>query len=296
MALNAVYTQNAGNVGGASGNGDFDSPADVPAGTIAFFPADGGSSISINDTTDNKFEDQGEIQIVLGTPDGPRITNIIDAGDVTVSSLAHAAPAKQVTNVTPETVSEDQYITLKTTNLERGYEPYKRRSFTVEAEASDTVGDIVDKLVTAINNREDGLAGYEGSTVTAANNADVLQLTADEFGEIFDVGVDFEATVNAATAPTEGTGTGEQVRSMEERVTAFYGRYNEEDPILGSLDDVDIYAVESNNYDLITIRQETDYDRAINKSARFQDVVLALEEGLDKTHVNSFFANQGVSL
>lgn len=296
MALNQVFAQNAGAVGGTNGAGGFASPDAVPADTIAFFPTDGGASISINDTTDNKFEDQGEIQIVLGTPDGHRLTNVIDAGSVDVSSLAHSAPAQQVTEVTPSAVSTDQFINLKITNLEQGYEPYQRRNFEIEAESSDTVSDLVDKFVTAINGREDGLVGYEGSTVTATNNAGTLVLTADEVGEIFDVGADFDASVSTTTAPSAGTGSGADVISMEDRVTGLYGRFNEENNILGSLDGVDLFAVESNSYDLITIRQETSFDRAINVSAQYQDVVLALEVGLDKTHVNSFFANQGVSL
>lgn len=296
MALNQVFAQNAGEIGGTGGAGGFASPDAVPSDTIAFFPTDGGSSISLNDTTDNKFEDQGEIQIVLGTPDGHRVTNVIDAGSVEVSSLAHAAPAQQVTEVTPSAVSTDRSLSLKITNLEQGYEPYPRRNFEIQAKSADSVSDLVDKFVTAINEREDGLVGYEGSTVTASNNAGTLVLTADEVGEIFEVGLDFEATVSTTTAPSAGTGSGADVIEMEDSVTSLYGRFNEENNILGSLDEVELFAVESNDYDLITIRQETNFDRAINVSAQYQDVVLALEVGLDKTHVNSFFANQGVSL
>jgi len=395
MALNQVLVQNTGEINGAGGNGDFATPDEVPAGTIAFFPASGGSSIDISST---QLENQGEILIVRGTPDGHRITNILDAEDLRVDSLAYQAPSAQVTEVDVGTVSEDTFLSLKITNLEQGYEPYDRRTFEIEALSGDTEVDIITKFADAFLSRPDAIMGEEGSTVLAAGNASVefvpssaggsanpatitidgqsydiqwdtdktttvsnfidanagvilsrhgirlsengdnnlvltfvnnaltvndvshddnsgsldsdtdlaqnntaataLRLEAKENGEIFDVAaIGLEPTITAVTDPVEGSGTGEQVREMESRVTAVTtGRYNVEDPVLGSLDDVDLFADEANTYDLVILRQETDYNRAINKSARWQDVVLALETGLDKTHINSFLSNHGVSL
>jgi hypothetical protein len=393
MALNQVLVQNTGEINGAGGNGDFATPDEVPAGTIAFFPASGGSSIDISST---QLENQGEILIVRGTPDGHRITNILDAEDLRVDSLAYQAPSAQVTEVDVGTVSEDTFLSVKITNLEQGYEPYDRRTFEIEALSGDTEVDIITKFADAFLSRPDAIMGEEGSTVLAAGNASVtftpsagansgageitidgttynitwdtdatttvdnfisangdtilsrhgirlsndsgdlvltfvnnaltvgdvshdddsgslsagidlaqsdtaatsLRLEAKENGEIFDVAaIGFEPSITAVTDPVEGSGTGEQVREMESRVTAVTtGRYNVEDPVLGSIDDVDLFADEANTYDLVILRQETDYNRAINKSARWQDVVLALETGLDKTHINSFLSNHGVSL
>jgi len=391
--LNQVLVQNSGDVGGSGGNGAFNSPDDVPEGVIAFFPANGGSSIDISDGTNNKIEGQGDIIAALGTSEEPIISNILHSGHLDVYSKAYSAPSKQKVTLAPETQSEDKVgLGFKITNLEQGYEPFPRNTFDVRVKSTDTAVDIVNKLIDAVLdfpasmvNGEGGPTVYAGSDLvlqfaladgggsgggitidgdiyaatwdtdaatTAANfvsqhgdaimdshgikvtvdnsdnldlafvnssldngdvtatNGDVdytkteqtakslLVLEAKEYGQFFEVGYvgDWDPTITQTASYAEGTGTYDQVLEMEKSVFGFRGRYVQDDGILGRQDDPTTFADKSTNYDLIILRQKTDNDRAINKQSELQDIVLALATGIDKTDVNSFFGNQGVSL
>jgi len=303
MALNTVLTHNdaAGEIGGASGNGDFDTPSDVPEGVLAFFPAtSAGNSINLNDTNNAKFEDQGRIIAVLGTEEGeaPRRTNPFVAGETEVSSLSYQAPSLQKTIVAPETVSEETVVGIKISSVEQNTYPYDRQSITFQADSSMTKNDISSKLRDRINELEDGVNGEGDVDVTASvNGSDNLVLEADNAGDIFHVAIlgDLEATVTRDTDPTPGSGTGEQVVEMEENVFGILGRTQVDDGILGRQPDPKVFADPDGDYNLITLRVETNYDEAINPANKFQDIKLAFETPNDFTHLNSFFENQGVS-
>jgi len=395
--LNEVFVQNSGAVGGSGGDGDFSSPAAVPDGVIAFFPADGGNSIDISNGTNNKFEDQGPIQVVRGTPDGPIVTNVVDPSEITVESQAYTAPRKQVDHITPVTLSSDtRGIGFKVTSWDMNdQEPYERHTYDTQILSGDTTDDIIDKLiqqvlnlpVSGVNNEGypqvyagsdqvsevvpssgsasgqavvtiDGtdyditwdtdktttvsnfIADHEAA-IWAAHGIRIQENTSDNNLELWYVNTDlqhsdigtsdgsstalslneqstrdnvrleareygdtFQTSVIGSWSPTvstnqdfrEGTGSYEQIKDMEEYVHGFQGRYQVDDGILGRQEDLPVFAVTGNTYDLIILRSPNDVDRSVNKMADPQDIVLALETGVDKTHVNSFFGNQGVSL
>lgn len=395
--LNEVLVQNSGEVGGTGGNGNFNSPDDVPEGVIAFFPDDGGNSVDISNGTNNKFENQGELQVVLGTSDGPIVTNPIDPSESEVKSQAYKAPQAQVDTLTPTTLSSDKKgigfkITAQNMN---DNEPLHRKTYDTTILSSDSATDIVDKIVntfqdapeSAVNYPEGAKKVYVGSDAvteitpssgaasgqavvtidgtdyditwdtdktttvsaflaahkntiwdvhgvravengsnnlelwyvnTSLDNADVstsdgastalaqsetqaktkVRLEAKEVGDFFTTSFvgDWSPTVSTSKRFQEGTGSFEQVKEYEDDVKGFFGRYTEDDGILGRQDPLPNRAAKGNTYDLITLRSPNDIDRSINKQANPQDIVLALETSVDKTHVNSFFENLGVSL
>lgn len=169
MALNTVFAQNSGNVGGGNstdgnvGNGDFATPADVPDGVIAFFPLNGGRSI---DLSSNSLSDFDKLVAVLGTPvdQVPRRTNILEPADITVTSLGFAAPQTQVTEVTPYTVSSESSVGVKVSG-QVGNQPEPRRTASFVADSSMTQVDLINELISQINSWEDPInAGADGVT------------------------------------------------------------------------------------------------------------------------------------
>jgi hypothetical protein len=304
MALNTVLTQNEGNIGGGTsgnsniGNGDFATPADVPDGIITFFPLS-GSSI---DLTSNSLSDFNQVQAVLGTPDGraPRRTQAFRPSETRVQALAHQSEQAQQTEVTPETVSEETYVGLKIISIEEGNQPRPMRVADFFAQAGHSQQDIAQEFADIINGWEDPInAGAHGVTgdmdVTASADSGTLTITAENAGDIFDVAVvgDHNPSITQAQDPKPGSGTGEQVIEMEESVRGILGRTQVENGLLGEQDDVRIFAEAGLDYDLVTLRIETDYDESINPANRFQDVKLALETSIDKSAINNFL---GISL
>jgi len=394
--LNEVFVQNKGSVGGTGGNGDFSSPAAVPEGVIALFPADGGNSIDISDGTDNKLEDQGPLQVVRGTSDGPIVTNVIHPSELTVESRAYQAPRKQVDHFSPVTVSEDhRALGFKITSWDMNdQEPFDRHTYDTHILAADSKDQIITKMINQVLNMPVSMVNNEGlpqvyagsdqvsevvpssgsgsgqavitidgtdypitwdtdKTTTVSNfiaanadgvwaahgirlvegddnnlelhyvnsalqNSDIgvsdgsstsltlneqssrdnVRLEAKNYGDTFVTSIfgRWNATVTTNQDFREGTGSYEQVKDMEEYVHGFQGRYQVDDGILGRQEDLPTFAQEGGTYDLITLRSPNDIDRSVNKQADPQDIILALETGVDKTHVNSFFGNQGVSL
>lgn len=392
-----VLPQNTDRFGGPGGDGDYASPEDVPEDVIALFPKGGGSSIDVSDTTNNKFENQGEVRFVLGTADGPVITNPIDAGEVEVLSRSYLSVQRQVFRLDVGTVSSDQVLGFKIRKYdEEGFEPYNYWTFDDEALSGDTETEIIDKLINAangaasspvnderqipvwagsdhvaqvsitnvadqggqasieiegtsynitwdtdanttannfVNNHGDEILAAHGVRVTvdASDNLDFagersdidqgdygvtdggvidlslteqqakehLRLEVKEVGDVISLSYPYSwepTSVTEDTSYRNGSGEGEEVGELERQVWGtMHTRYIEGNGILGRLDDPPRFSEDGNQYHYIIIRSDAGLDPAITKSYQNQDILLALENDLTFTDINSFFANQGVS-
>lgn len=199
--LSQVFVQNDGEIGGSGGNGAFGDPSAVTDGVIAFFD-EAGNSI---DLSSNSISDYSKLQIVRGET-YPRISSLLDGSKITVNELAYAAPAKQVATVDIGTISQDDYLTIRTDNREQGYEPRDRRSYEIEALSGDSEADLIDKFVDAINSREDSINGYEGSSVYAGTDQTVtVEIDTFNGGDTETVtidGTDYTETLDTDEATT----------------------------------------------------------------------------------------------
>lgn len=298
MALNQVLVNTAGNEpGGSGGAGDFADPGEVPDGTLAFFPPGDANSVDISSGTGNAFTDYSMLQAVVGNDQGPpRRTNPFDPTETQVHSLAFQSGQVNKWEVDIATVSSETYLGVKITSEEEGSQPYPQRTATLHADSSMSAQAIAQDLADKINEWEEPI--HEGATgvtgdmdVTASASSGVLTISAENVGDFFHVATVGEYTPNSVTEtqnPTQPSGTGSQVIEMEESVFGILGRTQVDDGILGRQPDPRVFADASNDYDLITLRVETNYDKSINPANRFQDIKLALETGVNKTNINSF--------
>lgn len=208
---------------------------------------------------------------------------VIPVSELSVSDLAYAAPAIQQTDVeVPSGPSGGAFWTLKITNLESGNQPFQRRSFEVEVGDNESASDIAQKFADAINEAEDSINDWEGASVTANANSAVVEITAKEAGDIFDVATrNFDEVSNSTvTQPTPGVGTPDQVARREADDDGTLGRYVESTNLLGSIEGPATYTDPAGQYDLLTFTFDGDSEKAVNKSIARQTYMVALESAV----------------
>lgn len=294
--INEVFVQNTGTAFEDDGTTDLTGIPDLSVQLVNLGrDVDGG--YAYGETIDTSaevvagrtIEDYDTVQLVFR--DGDTEAEVfksapLDVATLEVSDVAYAAPAEQVTEVEiPSGPTGGDFWTIKITNLESGAQPFDYRSYEVEVEDGEAAADIVQKFVDAINNREDSINDFEGSSVTAAVNSGdstILDLTANDVGDIFDVATqEFDAvSIDTTTNPTIGQGTYEQVLDYEERTRGTLGRYVQPNNILGALEQPTLYADTSGEYDLLNISAENDYDKGMNKSIQRLVYMVALESAV----------------
>jgi len=207
---------------------------------------------------------------------------VIPVSELVMSDLTYTAPAQQQTDVDIPAASADGFWSIKIVNVESGNQPFEYRTFEVEVSNGDSASTVAQAFADAINEAEDQINDYEGASVTANNNAGVLELTADDVGDIFKVATQgFEAnSITTVTDPTEGVGTPEQVQRYEADDDGTLGRYVESTNLLGSIEGPATYADPSGQYDLLTFTFDGDSEKAVNKSIARQTYIVALESAV----------------
>lgn len=289
-----VFVQNTGTAFEDGGTTDFtgipdlsvqlvNAGKDVTNGSAYGETIDTATDVNTNSLT---VADYDKIQLVFrdsNTDAEVFKSPVLEVDTLEVSDLLYTPSQVQVTEVEmPAAPTGGETFTLKITNLESGAQPFEYRSYEIEAEDGDSAANVVTKFVAAINSREDSINDFEGSSVTAAvNNGDStkLDLTANDVGDVFDVATqNFDPVSVSTTNPTMGVGTYEQVLRAEENTRGTLGRYVQSTNILGSLPEPPTYADPANNYDLLNITAENDYDQSMNKSVQRITYLVALEE------------------
>ncbi len=278
-SVQQTFVQNTGNVGGDPADLPA-TPADVANGEIVAF-AD-GSPVDMSASTLSSFN---EVVLVRGTAYEPILSVIHSKGVRTVKN-EYAAPQTQVTEVDfGGDATEAEEITFKVINLEQGYEPFPRVNASLYLEGDETAADLAQRIADKIN-------ANERATVSVAVAGSVLTLTADEAGEVFEIGLTGkffnDATVTVTNNPSTGNGSAESVKIAELATRGTYTRYNQEDNLLGSVDDPPTFADGSLNYDMFNVLHENDNDTAINRSFAYNQILIAVATGLDTANLENF--------
>lgn len=309
--LTEVLVQNSGTFADDDGTDDLTGITD---GTIQVVDVDAGETVSLGTEVNNGNDVTNYDRIRLYRRDGDTIVRspVLDVDDLVVTNLAYQAPQEQQRTLTiPSGPAGGDSWTIKIVNAEDGHTPLDTfRSYEVEVDDNEAAGDIVNKFAEAIAQREDSINGYEGSSVTpvvssysgsvsgidvdGGLNADELRLEANDDGtdgdlqDIFYVAAqDFDPTIADTQDPRTGTGTYEQVLSLEESLDAYRGRYVEEDGLLGNLADLPTYAQSGGNYRILNFQYGGNNDRAINKSIDRQEVLVAAESAVSFTDTDA---------
>lgn len=282
-SIQQILIVNAGLIGG--------DPADLPAdpteldeGELAFFD-DEGNAIDLSATTITDFD---RLIAVLGLGGGEYArTSILANRFDQISKTAYQAPTAQVSTLTvPDNPADnEEEITLKVTNLENGFQPHDRINASLYVTGGETGADLAQAFADLIN-------ANKSSTVTASTSGADLTLTADEAGEIFTVGLSGSflegTTVTQSTDPSVGNGSWQDVRVAEKATAGTLGRYNQEDGLMGSVDFPTSLVSQGGEYDLYNLLHKNDQDDAINRSFKYQQVVIAAESDADTTNLDSF--------
>jgi len=292
-AFKRVYTQNTGTAF-EDASSDLTTVPDktvqlVNAGRSTVGNAAPGDAIDVAtefESNSNTISDFDEVRLLFRDADirdglidqSP----IVPVSELVMSDLTYTAPQQQQTDVDIPAASVDDFWAIKIVNVESGNQPFEYRTFEVEVSNGDSASTIAQAFADAINNAEDQINDYEGASVTANNNAGVLELTADDVGDIFNVATSgFEAnSISTVTNPTEGVGTPEQVQRYEADDDGTLGRYVESTNLLGSIEGPATYADPSGQYDLLTFTFDGDSEKAVNKSIARQTYVVALESAV----------------
>jgi len=287
-AFKRIYVQNNGNFS-EDGSSDLTTGPDKTAHLVNAGPAttadtDVGDAIDIaaENTNTNDITTFDNVRLAFRDGDFLDQSPVIPVSDLVVSDLTYTAPSQQQTDVDIPAASADGFWSIKIVNVESGNQPFEYRTFEVEVSNGDSATTIAQAFADAINEAEDQINDYEGASVTANNNAGVLELTADDVGDIFKVATQgFEAnSITTVTDPTEGVGTPEQVQRYEADDDGTLGRYVESTNLLGSLPEPPTYVQSGGQYDLLTFTFDGDSEKAVNKSIARQTYVVALESAV----------------
>lgn len=257
---------------------DVDYPSAVASGRIAAFNADDFAAGTLDLTTSVFGQQSGAIKKVVfvqGTGADAVQLPAIDVSKVrNVKNVVYAAPAAQVTDVTLATLTGS--ITLKVVRVDPGFRPNSTASVDVTVTGL-TLAQIATAFVAALN-------AHRNKFFTAAvQDTTKIRITGDA-GVSFQVAVDgVTPTITAITAPTAGTGTEAQLKSLEEQAWGANVTNRIYLPILP-----DRYA--SGNYDLFTFEAPTNTTAEISKSNQWMEVTLAVTTTATAIDLEAFFA------
>lgn len=287
-AFKRIYVQNTGNFS-EDGSSDLTTVPDKTVHLVNYGPSTTADTkvgdaidIAAENTDTNDITAFDNIRLLFRDGDYIDQSPVIPVSELEVSDLTYTDPQQQQTDVDIPTPSSDGFWTIKITNVESGNQPFERRSFEIEVLSGDTASNVSQKFADAINQAEDQINDYKGASVTANNASGVLELTANDTGDIFDVATrNFEPnSISTPTNPTSGTGTYEQVHRYEQDDDGTVGRYVESTNLLGSLPGPAKYANKNGNYDLLTFTFHGDSDNTVNKSIARQTYIVALESAV----------------
>lgn len=252
--------------------GEAASPSDLERGEVAIFNADFTNG-NLNLTEAAAGE---QFYIVQGVGDGeqPLMSPLINKAKVKrVVKTEYRAPAKQVTDIEVTSNEEgDTYIKFVRVDKEK---PHKRYTFQVTAADGDTVEDIVDKAVDAINANKAAFVEAE------KEGTDTIRVTSKYFDLSFRTAIEGEGEdweVTAETTPDRGTGTYEHVKDMEFRAGGTYSDYYR----IWFPMDVPRYADPNLTYDLYSIELETTTTPNIAKANNPIQIQIAVDAGVQQ--------------
>lgn len=264
---------------------DYSDPIEVPFGAFAAFD-DEGNLIQVadgadGDTVQGLLRDQPCV-LVIGGGSGNipvRMTNMLyPERVVSVEKKSYTAPAKQVTDVTPVT-GKAGIASIKIEDVTTGYPPFPKTTSEVKIGEGDTATQIAQALVDQLNT-------VQRSPVVASVSGGKVRLTAKQFGTSFVTSVQEtqeKAVRTSVTAPSLGSGTGQQIRDMEWRNRAFMtGDYYVQDGILGDREglagsaSINGLANTGANYDVYAIRYLNDQEDSINRAFHYHEIMVCV--------------------
>lgn len=220
--------------------GDAEPSSGASTGETIDTSADLGSGLDVTDYDEVQlvFRDASNSIVDVSPP--------IPVSDLEASWLLYFYPSQQVTNVNfPSSPASDDRWTVKVTDLEKGHQPFPRRSYEVLVESGFTNEQIVEAFVDAINNREDQINNYQGASVLAGvtygTDAHVALGTPS-------TGDDFNLTVESTQYTTAVVG-GDELQT-------FYDFYNEHADTILQNHGVDIRVDVGGNSDLFIYQAE----------------------------------------
>jgi hypothetical protein len=281
-SINQIFVQNTGTVGGNPASLPA-TPDDVGEGEIVFFNGEGSA---INLSTDT-YSDHDEV--ILSTKIGGTVVQssiLTDKFDKLVA-VPYAAPAAQVSDFTaPAAGGFEGYVSVKVTHRGSGGEPHDRVNASMYLYGTETATAIATKIQEELNNNP-------SSFFTVTRSGADLTITGEEPGLVFEVslnGMPFQGTdVTLTTAPTYGNGSYEDVLVAEHAVRGTYGRYYQEDGLMGTVPYLDEVSQPGGQYDLYNLLHKNNQDDAINKSFAYQQILIAVEDAADTANLESFF-------
>jgi hypothetical protein len=285
-----IYVQNSGTAFGDSSSDLTTVPdlsvqlVDVATGEALDLSAEEGNSNNIT-TYDN-------VRLLFRDGDYVDQSPVIPTADLEITDFDYDAPQQQEVEVTVPSgpVGGDSWA-LKVTMVDSGNQPYPRRSYEIQVDDGESASSIATKFANAINNAiQSEINDYNEPSVSASASSDVVTITADEVGDIFDVAtIDFDASgITTTENPTDGVGTPQQVDRYESDDDGTVGRYVQSTNLLGSLDGPATYVDSAGEYDLLTFTFPGDSEKAVNKSIADQTYIVALESAVTKDY-SSFF-------
>ena len=280
-----LFINNANAIPGADTN--VVNPADVAEARVALFDVDDFAGGTLDPTS---LTSAKRVQIVQGgaNENDAIISSIINVDDVVeVVEKDYVAPVAQVTTVTAETGTG--FASIVVVRADGSPRPQGRLTAEVKLDGK-TAAAIATEFATQLNKQFPDF-------VTVTTNAADIVITANLNVEgavangivAFDTALDGEAsnwTKAATTAAKGGTGTGAQVRALEEVAKGSNYLNRIYLPIAPPF-----YANTSSNYKLITLKVKTNTTPNIARSNMYQEITIALVTGgtVDGIDLNTFF-------
>lgn len=246
------------------------SVADLGDGCLAIVDAETATIIDGTGVAAANFEDVKLIQIARGLATGAILSPVIDRrGIMRYEKLVDSAGVAQVTTISGIALlspasNRDAYTVVIIDNS-KVYLPSNKQQFSAYGTFA-SVADMVDALVSAIN---DANTGYDG--ITASRSTNDLVLTADNPGVPFQVGLreGLEGdTITLTTPPAEPTGSNAQIVALEKELSVYNGNTNQ-------VHFADKYwsgsslVVAGETYDLYTIKHVNPYSRKDGMDAQY---------------------------
>jgi hypothetical protein len=267
---------------------------DVVDGEVAVINIDTGLAVG-SIAANAGLDPNTRLVIVQGTPAGKPniISKIFKYSDIVYRSgkISDAAAVAQVSTVTVTAVDATKDFTLKVVDLTEGYEPFPRKSYTIQG-ATDlaSVNAAAAALRTAIN------ADATSFVTASGSNAEVI-LTHKVAGNSFytasdNAGGGTKITIAATTAPNIGVGTKAQLAEMEQANHYTRGRATTN----YFPQEFDVYATAA-AYNQFILHVKNDIPGNVLREAQAQQIVVAVnganadEANIDDRYVKLFVDN-----
>jgi hypothetical protein len=276
--MRQVLVQNTGTLAGTNPN-----PADVAVGQLRAFTQTGTPLDIFHATPASISAMPDAFFFVLGTEGNQQVlTNLLHKKNIhKVVKRAYVAPVpRQLSIAMPAGSAGAGIATIKVINDQNEFRQFQLRTYEVRIAAADTAAQVAGKFVTKIG--QDSLAQVVATV--SGNNLVLTSITAGEGLKVALEGLVEGAAITVVAAGVLGSGTPAQVRELQVHDMGNTGRYYLEDPVRGGYYEALPNRVLANGqYTLYTILHETPYELAINKSVRYQEITIAVNNGVTGT-------------